>query len=102
MGAGAVQPVAYAIVGDIYTPTERAKVQGFLSSVFGISAVIGPTLGAFLVEHASWSVVFWINLPIGVARHGDAGRLPARAAAPQAAADRLPRLAAADGRRAAR
>src|SRR3982750_1974158 len=65
MGAGAVQPVAYAIVGDIYTPTERAKVQGFLSGVFGISAVIGPTLGAFLVEHASWSVVFWINLPIG-------------------------------------
>jgi len=65
MGAGAVQPVAYAIVGDIYTPTERAKVQGYLSSVFGISAVIGPTLGAFLVEHASWSVVFWINLPIG-------------------------------------
>src|SRR3954470_494209 len=65
IGAGAVQPVAYAIVGDIYTPTERAKVQGYLSSVFGISAVIGPTLGAFLVEHASWSVVFWINLPIG-------------------------------------
>ena len=65
MGAGAVQPVAYAIVGDIYTPTERAKVQGFLSSVFGIAAVIGPTLGAFLVEHASWAVIFWINLPIG-------------------------------------
>src|SRR6478609_4373671 len=50
MGAGAVQPVAYAIVGDIYTPTERAKVQGFLSSVFGVSAVIGPMLGAFLRE----------------------------------------------------
>jgi MFS family permease len=65
MGAGAVQPVAYAIVGDVYTPTERARVQGFLSSVFGISAIVGPTLGAFLVEHASWSVVFWINLPIG-------------------------------------
>jgi EmrB/QacA subfamily drug resistance transporter len=65
MGAGAVQPVAYAIVGDIYTPTERARVQGFLSSVFGISAVIGPTLGAFLVEHATWSAVFWVNLPIG-------------------------------------
>ena len=65
MGAGAVQPVAYAIVGDIYSPAERAKVQGFLSSVFGISAVIGPTLGAFLVEHASWSAVFWVNLPIG-------------------------------------
>ena len=64
MGAGAVQPVAYAIVGDIYTPTERARVQGFLSSVFGVSAVVGPTLGAYLVQHVSWSVVFWINLPI--------------------------------------
>jgi EmrB/QacA subfamily drug resistance transporter len=65
MGAGAVQPVAYAIVGDIYTPAERAKVQGFLSSVFGVSAVIGPTLGAFLIDHAHWSAVFWVNLPIG-------------------------------------
>ena len=65
MGAGAIQPVAYAIVGDIYTPAERAKVQGFLSSVFGVSAVIGPTLGAFLVEHVNWSAVFWVNLPIG-------------------------------------
>ncbi len=65
MGAGAVQPVAYAIVGDIYTPTERAKVQGFLSSVFGFSAIVGPTLGAYLVQHVSWAVVFWINLPIG-------------------------------------
>ncbi|MBS0223635.1 MAG: MFS transporter [Proteobacteria bacterium] len=65
MGAGAVQPVAYTIIGDIYTPTERARVQGFLSSVFGISAVIGPSLGAFLVEHVSWSAVFWVNLPIG-------------------------------------
>jgi EmrB/QacA subfamily drug resistance transporter len=65
MGAGAIQPVAYAIVGDMYTPAERAKVQGLLSSVFGVSAVVGPTLGAFLVEHANWSVVFWVNLPIG-------------------------------------
>src|SRR6187455_2677018 len=70
MGAGAVQPVAYAIVGDIYTPSERAKVQGFLSSVFGVSAVIGPTLGAFLVEHASWQAVFWVNLPIGALAMG--------------------------------
>ncbi len=65
MGAGAIQPVAYAIVGDIYTPAERARVQGYLSSVFGIAAIVGPTLGAFLVEHASWSAIFWINLPIG-------------------------------------
>src|SRR5260370_14938250 len=65
IGADAVQPVAYTIVGDIYSPTERARVQGYLSSVFGCAAVVGPTLGAFLVEHADWSIVFWINLPVG-------------------------------------
>jgi EmrB/QacA subfamily drug resistance transporter len=64
-GAGAIQPIATTIVGDIYTPAERARVQGYLSGVFGMAAVFGPPLGAFLVEHASWSFVFWINLPIG-------------------------------------
>src|SRR4029077_18171199 len=66
-GAGAIQPIATTIVGDIYTPAERARVQGYLSGVFGMAAVFGPPLGAFLVEHASWSFVFWINLPIGAA-----------------------------------
>jgi EmrB/QacA subfamily drug resistance transporter len=65
MGAGAVQPLAYTIVGDIYTPTERAKIQGLLSSVFGVAAVVGPTLGAFLVQHAGWQAIFWMNLPVG-------------------------------------
>jgi EmrB/QacA subfamily drug resistance transporter len=66
-GAGAVQPLAYTIVGDIYTPTERARLQGLLSGVFGVAAVVGPSLGAFLVQEASWPVVFWVNLPIGAA-----------------------------------
>ncbi|HWB50714.1 MAG TPA: MFS transporter [Stellaceae bacterium] len=66
LGGGAVQPIATTILGDIYTPAERARVQGYSSSVFGISAIIGPALGAFLVQHVHWSVVFWINLPIGV------------------------------------
>jgi EmrB/QacA subfamily drug resistance transporter len=66
-GAGAIQPIATTIVGDIYTPAERARVQGYLSGVFGIAALFGPPLGAFLVEHVSWSFVFWINLPIGAA-----------------------------------
>jgi EmrB/QacA subfamily drug resistance transporter len=64
-GAGAIQPIATTIVGDIYTPAERARVQGYLSGAFGAAAVFGPPLGAFLVEQASWSFVFWINLPIG-------------------------------------
>jgi len=66
LGSGAVQPIAITIIGDIYTPPERAKVQGWTSSVFGLAAVVGPALGAYLVLHVHWSVVFWVNLPIGV------------------------------------
>ena len=66
-GAGAIQPIATTIVGDIYTPAERARVQGYLSGVFGVAAIFGPPLGAFLVQYVSWSFVFWINLPIGAA-----------------------------------
>jgi EmrB/QacA subfamily drug resistance transporter len=66
-GAGAIQPIAATILGDIYTPAERGRIQGLVSSVFGVSAVIGPSLGAFLVAHMSWRVVFWVNVPIGFA-----------------------------------
>ena len=69
LGAGAVQPIAATILGDIYTPSERANVQGLVSSVFGVSAVVGPSLGAFLIQHVTWSVVFWIHIPIALA-HG--------------------------------
>jgi EmrB/QacA subfamily drug resistance transporter len=65
-GSGAIQPIAMTIIGDIYTPAERARVQGWTSSVFGLAAVVGPALGAFLVLHVHWSVVFWVNLPIGI------------------------------------
>jgi len=65
-GSGAIQPIASTIIGDIYTPADRARVQGWFSSVFGVAAIVGPLLGAFLVEHVHWSVVFWVNLPIGL------------------------------------
>src|SRR5215472_3527530 len=64
LGAGGVQPIANTIVGDIYTPVERARVQGMLSGVFGVSAIIGPSLGAFIVQYGDWPLVFWMNLPI--------------------------------------
>ena len=64
-GAGAIQPIATTIIGDIYEPEERARIQGYISGVFGVAAIIGPMLGAFLVQHVAWSLVFWINLPIG-------------------------------------
>lgn len=66
-GAGAIQPVASTILGDIYPPVERGRIQGLVSSVFGVSAVIGPSLGAFLIVHTGWETVFWVNVPIGIA-----------------------------------
>ncbi|WLD94977.1 MDR family MFS transporter [Alkalihalobacillus sp. AL-G] len=66
LGAGAVMPIATTIVGDMYTMEERAKIQGYLASVWGISAVIGPALGGFIVLYWDWSWVFWLNLPLGI------------------------------------
>ncbi|RHW31151.1 DHA2 family efflux MFS transporter permease subunit [Neobacillus notoginsengisoli] len=66
VGAGAVMPIATTIVGDIYSTEERAKIQGYLSSVWGISAVLGPAIGGFLVEYVSWHYVFWVNIPLGI------------------------------------
>ncbi len=67
LGAGAIMPVATTIVGDIYSPTERGRVQGAISSLWGVAAVTGPLLGAFLVQQVGWPTVFWVNLPIGAA-----------------------------------
>jgi EmrB/QacA subfamily drug resistance transporter len=65
-GAGAVTPIATTIVGDIYSAEERAQVQGYLASVWGISAVTGPAVGGLLVQYVSWNYVFWINIPLGI------------------------------------
>ncbi|TCT22669.1 EmrB/QacA subfamily drug resistance transporter [Melghiribacillus thermohalophilus] len=66
IGAGALMPIATTIVGDIYTKEERAKIQGYLSSVWGISAVSGPALGGFFVDVLSWHYVFFMNIPLGL------------------------------------
>ncbi|KPB04236.1 MDR family MFS transporter [Bacillus sp. CHD6a] len=65
-GAGAVMPIASTIVGDLYTKEERAKIQGYLSSVWGISAILGPAIGGLLVQYVSWRFVFWVNIPLGI------------------------------------
>jgi EmrB/QacA subfamily drug resistance transporter len=66
LGAGCIQSVATTIVGDIYGPSERARVQGWLSGVWAFAAIVGPILGAFIVERLHWAFVFWINLPVGL------------------------------------
>lgn len=67
LGAGGVQPMVMTICGDLYAPCERARVQGLISSVFGVAAVVAPSLGALLIEHGAWPVVFWVSLPLGAA-----------------------------------
>ncbi|MCD4851209.1 MFS transporter [Arthrobacter sp. AK01] len=64
LGAGAVQPVAITIAGDIYTLAERAKVQGYLASVWAVSSVVGPTLGGVFASLEIWRGIFLINIPL--------------------------------------
>lgn len=66
LGAGSIMATVNTIAGDIYTVKERAKIQGFLSSIWGISAILGPALGGTIVEYAHWSWIFFINIPFGV------------------------------------
>lgn len=67
LGAGAVQPMAITIVGDLYTLAERAKVQGYLASVWAVSAVVGPTLGGLFSEFLTWNWIFFVNIPLSIA-----------------------------------
>ena len=66
LGTGALTPIAIAVVGDLFTPRERGKWQGVTGAVFGLSAIIGPTLGGWITQYSSWRWVFYVNLPVGI------------------------------------
>jgi EmrB/QacA subfamily drug resistance transporter len=66
LGAGALMPITFTIIGDIYTLEQRARMQGFFSGVWGISSVVGPLIGGFLVDNVSWRWVFYLNIPFGL------------------------------------
>ena len=66
IGAGALFPVALAIIGDLFTPKERGKYQGLFGAVFGIAFVAGPLIGGWLTENLSWHWIFYVNIPIGI------------------------------------
>ena len=67
LGAGAVMPIAFTIVGDIFSGRQRARMQGFFSSVWGVAAIIGPALGGLVTATVGWRWVFYINVPVGLA-----------------------------------
>jgi len=67
LGAGAVLPMSITMVGDMYTLAERARVQGYMASVWAISAVVGPTLGGIFAQLDLWRGIFLINIPLCLA-----------------------------------
>jgi EmrB/QacA subfamily drug resistance transporter len=67
LGAGAMQPIAITVVGDIFDLEERAKIQGAFGAAWGLFGMIGPPIGGFVVQHFSWRWVFYMNIPFGVA-----------------------------------
>ena len=70
IGAGAVIPVTFTIVGDIYNLEERGKIQGMISSVWGISSLIGPLLGGYFVDYLSWHWIFVLMYRLRCYRYG--------------------------------
>jgi EmrB/QacA subfamily drug resistance transporter len=67
IGGGGLMALAQAIVGDLVSPRERGRYQGYLGSVFAFASVAGPLLGGFFVDHFDWRWVFYINVPVGAA-----------------------------------
>jgi len=67
IGAGALMPIVMATMGDLFSPRERGRYQGFAGAIFAIASVAGPLIGGLITDHASWRWVFFVNLPLGIA-----------------------------------
>ena len=65
LGAGALFPIALAVIGDLFSPSERGRYQGLFGAVFGLSVLIGPAIGGLTTDTIGWPWVFFLNLPVG-------------------------------------
>ncbi|MGE6257910.1 MDR family MFS transporter [Heyndrickxia sporothermodurans] len=66
IGGGALVPIAFTIVFDIFPPEKRGKMGGLFGAVFGLSSIFGPLIGAYITDYISWHWVFLINIPLGI------------------------------------
>lgn len=66
VGGGMMMSLAFTIIGDVFSPAERGKYQGFFAATYGLSSIFGPTLGGWLTDHVSWRACFYVNLPVGI------------------------------------
>jgi EmrB/QacA subfamily drug resistance transporter len=64
IGAGGMLPITQTVLGDLYSLEERARITGLFSTVWGVSGLLGPAIGGFLTEHASWRWAFYVNTPL--------------------------------------
>jgi EmrB/QacA subfamily drug resistance transporter len=67
VGAGAIMVNAFSIIGDLFPPAQRGKVQGLFGAVFGITSVAGPLLGGWLTDNFTWRWIFYVNVPVAIA-----------------------------------
>ncbi len=66
LGAGGLMSLPMAIIGDILSPRQRGRYQGYMVGVFSLSSIAGPAIGGFFTQNLTWRWCFWVNIPIGI------------------------------------